>query len=169
MPGTEELLSATMDHQMNVAEFNVRKFITSAVDGMDLGDYAGVVQELTKVVDDIERETGAPLDADNEKGWDSLRKKVEVGASLPSAQFWCLSLAMCLHVAHDGRYCHILLRSLVLICAPLTALCYTAAAASAMSTRVWDQDDALLYALLLCALLTIVGPVAGHSEAAWAG
>lgn len=77
MPGTEELLSATMDHQMNVAEFNVRKFITSAVDGMDLGDYAGVVQELTKVVDDIERETGAPLDADNEKGWDSLRKKVE--------------------------------------------------------------------------------------------
>ena len=81
MPGAEEILSATMDHQMNVAGFNVRKFIGTAVDGVDLGPYQAVVEELSKAVDEIERETGAPLDMENEKGWDSLKTKVDVSAS----------------------------------------------------------------------------------------
>ena len=68
-----------MDHQMNVAGFNARKFIGSAIEGIELGPYQEVVQELSKAVDDIERETGAALDSGNEKGWDSLKKKVEVG------------------------------------------------------------------------------------------
>ena len=78
IPGVEAALSATMDYQMNVAGFNVRKFIGSAVDGIELGQYAGVVEEISKAVDEIERETGAPLDSGNDKGWDSLRKRVEV-------------------------------------------------------------------------------------------
>ena len=78
MPGAEEIITATLDHQMNVANFNVRKFIDSATDGVELGPYQAVVQELSKAVDDIERETGIPLDGDNDKGWDTLKKRVEV-------------------------------------------------------------------------------------------
>lgn len=78
MPGAEEILSSTMDHQMNVAGFNVRKFIGTAIEGIDLGPYAPVVEEISKAVDEIERETGAPLDGDNDKGWESLKKRVEV-------------------------------------------------------------------------------------------
>ena len=78
MPGAEDILSATLDHQMNVAGFNVRKFIGTAVEGIELGPYQDVVAELSKAVDEIERETGAPLDQENDKGWESLKKKVEV-------------------------------------------------------------------------------------------
>ncbi|KAK9800767.1 hypothetical protein WJX73_009607 [Symbiochloris irregularis] len=77
MPGVEETLSATLDYKMSVARYNVRKFISAATEGVELGEYAGVVAEVSKAVDEIEKETGAPLDASNDQGWDNLRKRLE--------------------------------------------------------------------------------------------
>ncbi|BDA44807.1 probable ATP synthase 24 kDa subunit, mitochondrial [Coccomyxa sp. Obi] len=77
MPPMYEVVGATLSYQLKVARGNVRKFLTSATEGVDLGDYSVVVDEMLKAVDDIEAKTGAPLDASNEKGWKELQKRVE--------------------------------------------------------------------------------------------
>jgi hypothetical protein len=79
MPPVDEVVGATLNYKLRVARGNVRKFLTSATEGVELGKYSEVVEEITKAVDEIEAQTGAPLDASNEKGWKTLQKRVEVG------------------------------------------------------------------------------------------
>ena len=88
MPPAEQVINATLDYQMSVSGYNVRKFINTAVEGMDLGPYGSVVEELTKAVDEIEQQTGAPLDGDNDKGWDSLKTKIEVNLFVLGGFAW---------------------------------------------------------------------------------
>lgn len=83
MPEVDELVGATLNYKLRVARGNVRKFLASATEGVELGKYADVVEEIEKAVDEIEAQTGAPLDASNEKGWKSLQKKVEVRRRTP--------------------------------------------------------------------------------------
>jgi len=82
MPPVDELVGATLNYKLRVARGNVRKFLASATEGMELGKYSQVVEEIMAAVDDIEAKTGAPLDASNEKGWKTLQKRVEVRHSL---------------------------------------------------------------------------------------
>ena len=49
MPSIEDVISAGLDHKMALAGYNARKFLALAQDGVELGDYKGVVQELGKV------------------------------------------------------------------------------------------------------------------------
>ena len=49
MPSIEDVISAGLDHKMALAGYNARKFLSLAQEGVELGDYKGVVQELGKV------------------------------------------------------------------------------------------------------------------------
>ena len=49
MPSIEDVISAGLDHKMALAGYNARKFLALAQDGVELGTYKGVVQELGKV------------------------------------------------------------------------------------------------------------------------
>ena len=49
MPSMEEVISAGLDHKMAMAGYNVRKFLSLAQDGVDLGSYKGVVDQVSQV------------------------------------------------------------------------------------------------------------------------
>lgn len=83
------MVGATLNHKLRVAHGNVRKFLAAATEGVELGAYAGVVQQIYAAVEDIEAKTGAPLDASNDKGWKALQKRVEVRASPRARQRHC--------------------------------------------------------------------------------
>ena len=80
MPEVDEVVGATLNYKLKVARGNVRKFLASATEGVQLGAYADVVDKILAAVDEIEEKTGAPLDAANEKGWKTLAKRVEVSS-----------------------------------------------------------------------------------------
>ena len=48
MPSIEDVISAGLDHKMAMAGYNARKYLTLAQEGVDLGGYKGVVDELGK-------------------------------------------------------------------------------------------------------------------------
>ena len=82
MPEVDDVVGATLNYKLRVARGNVRKFLESATEGVQLGQYGEVVTKILAAVDEIEEKTGAPLDAANEQGWKTLAKKVEVRATL---------------------------------------------------------------------------------------
>ena len=82
MPEVDDVVGATLNYKLRVAHGNVRKFLESATEGVQLGQYSDVVTKILAAVDEIEEKTGAPLDAANEQGWKTLAKKVEVRAQL---------------------------------------------------------------------------------------
>ena len=82
MPEVDDVVGATLNYKLRVARGNVRKFMESATEGVQLGEYSEVVTKILAAVDEIEKKTGAPLDAANEQGWKTLAKKVEVRAAM---------------------------------------------------------------------------------------
>ncbi len=82
MPEVDDVVGATLNYKLRVARGNVRKFLESATEGVQLGQYGEVVTKILAAVDEIEEKTGAPLDAANEQGWKTLAKKVEVRVTL---------------------------------------------------------------------------------------
>ena len=89
MPEVDDVVGATLNYKLRVARGNVRKFLESATEGVQLGQYADVVKKILAAVDEIEEKTGAPLDAVNEQGWKTLAKKVEVRATLVATRHTC--------------------------------------------------------------------------------
>ena len=79
MPEVNDLVGATLNYKLKVAQGNVRKFLASATEGVQLGQYADVVDKILAAVDEIEKKTGAPLDEANKDGWKALTTKIEVG------------------------------------------------------------------------------------------
>ena len=49
MPSMEEVISAGLDHKMAMAGYNVRKFLSLAQEGVDLGSYQGIVDQVGQV------------------------------------------------------------------------------------------------------------------------
>ena len=78
MPEVNDLVGATLNYKLKVAQGNVRKFLASATEGVQLGAYSDVVDKILAAVDEIEKKTGAPLDEANKEGWKALTTKVEV-------------------------------------------------------------------------------------------
>jgi hypothetical protein len=70
MPDVEAVISAELDYKLAVAGADVRKFVASAVEGLELtGPLGDAVPDLIAAVDEAERASGRPLDAANDKGW----------------------------------------------------------------------------------------------------
>ena len=85
MPEVNDLVGATLNYKLKVAQGNVRKFLASATEGVQLGAYSDVVDKILAAVDEIEKKTGAPLDEANKEGWKALTTKVEVSQAHMSA------------------------------------------------------------------------------------
>ena len=89
MPEVNDLVGATLNYKLKVAQGNVRKFLASATEGVQLGQYSDVVDKILAAVDEIEKKTGAPLDEANKEGWKALTTKVEVREAHMSAGYTC--------------------------------------------------------------------------------
>ena len=77
MPPMEEAFSATLDYQLQLSGGNVRKFLTSATEGVDLGEQAEVVNALFAALDKVESSAG-PVDPSNEKALKAFEKEAQV-------------------------------------------------------------------------------------------
>eukprot|EP00887_Chlorella_sp_A99_P006295 scaffold3.g6295.t1 len=77
MPDVEEVIDAELEYKFASAGYDIRKFVLSALEGLELGPAAGVLNELLGAVDEAERASGAPLDAANDKGWAVLTQRIE--------------------------------------------------------------------------------------------
>lgn len=91
MPEVNDLVGATLNYKLKVAQGNVRKFLASATEGVQLGQYSDVVDKILAAVDEIEKKTGAPLDEANKEGWKALTTKVEVRQAHMSVGCTCMS------------------------------------------------------------------------------
>ena len=49
MPSIEDVISAGLDHKFAMAGYNARKYLSLAQEGVELGSYKGVVDQLGKV------------------------------------------------------------------------------------------------------------------------
>lgn len=76
MPDVEQLYAAELEYKKACAGSDLRKFITSALDDVELGDLEGARAELLAAVDAAETQSGAPLSPANTKGWSVLSSKL---------------------------------------------------------------------------------------------
>lgn len=75
MPAVEEVIDAELEYKFACSGYDVRKFVAAALEGME-GSMDGASRDLLAAVEAAERESGAPLDSDNDKGWAVLSAKV---------------------------------------------------------------------------------------------
>ena len=71
-----------MDFDLECSGYNVRQFLgTFAAQGTldDMGN--AVMSDILALVDEVEQQTDAVLDAENEEGWELFQKKVGVRAN----------------------------------------------------------------------------------------
>ncbi len=73
MPDMEEVIGADLTYKFMVANYDIRKFVLSALDGLKLEGMEALPKELLSAVDEAERATGRALDAENEQGWEVRR------------------------------------------------------------------------------------------------
>lgn len=76
-----------MDYDLECSGFNVRQFLARVSTHGELGELGNdVMTDILAAVDDIETDTDAILDADNEPGWDSFQTKISVRSAAHSAR-----------------------------------------------------------------------------------
>lgn len=69
MPDVEEVIDAELNYKFACSEYDIRKFVASALEGLKLDAMDGIGSELLAAVDEAEKASGRTLDADNDKGW----------------------------------------------------------------------------------------------------
>jgi molecular chaperone GrpE (heat shock protein) len=75
VPPMTEVLDAHLDYHLACSGYNVRQFLTAALEDRDTEEYGDVVNELLQAIDQIEGQTGAVLDGDNEEGFQMLAQR----------------------------------------------------------------------------------------------
>lgn len=76
VPPPEGIWNATLNYKHRVAGGDPQKFLTSALEGIDPGEFTGYVADLEAAIAETEAANG-PLTADNKKGWAALSTKVD--------------------------------------------------------------------------------------------
>lgn len=77
MADYEDVLNAQMDYAFACAGYDVRKFVTSVLDDLELsGNLTAVAKETLAAVEEAETASGRELDATNDKGWAALTKRI---------------------------------------------------------------------------------------------
>lgn len=84
-----EVAEARMDFDLECSGYNVRQFLGSfsAQGTLDAMGNA-VMSDILALVDEVEQQTDAVLDGDNEEGWELFQKKVGVCAQSPANVFF---------------------------------------------------------------------------------
>lgn len=78
MPDYEDVIGAELDYAFACAGQNVRKFVGSVLEDMQLGggSLEGVGAEVAAAVEEAEAASGRELDAGNDKGWALLAQRI---------------------------------------------------------------------------------------------
>ena len=77
-----EVADARMEYDLECSGYNVRQFLGTFSAQGTLGEIGStVMSDILAVVDDIEQQTDAVLDGDNEEGWELFQTKVAVSTS----------------------------------------------------------------------------------------
>lgn len=78
MADYEEVLDAQMDFAFACAGYDVRKFVDSVLEDLDVsgGPLDGIAKEIVAAVQEAEASSGRELDASNDKGWAALGQKI---------------------------------------------------------------------------------------------
>lgn len=90
IPPVEDVIGATLDHQLACSGGSVRGFLQSATEGVSLGKQSEVLAKVYAALDRVEAQSG-PAEAGNEAGLKALEREVQVrGDSLhsPSGAGW---------------------------------------------------------------------------------
>lgn len=70
-----------MEYDLECSGYNVRQFLGTVSTQGTLGELGNaVMSDILAVVDEVEQQTDAVLDGDNEEGWELFRQKVGVRA-----------------------------------------------------------------------------------------
>lgn len=77
MPDVEEVIDAELNYKFAVAGYDIRKFVSSALEGLKLDGMDGLAGELLGAVAEAEKASGRGLDAENEQGWQVLTSRLE--------------------------------------------------------------------------------------------
>ncbi len=81
-----EVVDARMEYDLECSGYNVRQFLGTISGQGTLGEFGhAVMEDILALVSEVEQETDAVLDADNEEGWEMFQEKVAVSLDLPRA------------------------------------------------------------------------------------
>ncbi|DBB10027.1 TPA: hypothetical protein ACH3X3_001616 [Trebouxia sp. C0006] len=72
-----EVADARMEYDLECSGYNVRQFLGTISGQGTLGEFGhSVMQDILALVTEVEQETDAVLDADNEEGWEMFQERV---------------------------------------------------------------------------------------------
>lgn len=78
-----EVADARMEYDLECSGYNVRQFLGTISGQGTLGEFGhAVMKDLLELVTEIEQETDAVLDAENEEGWEMFQERVAVSLDL---------------------------------------------------------------------------------------
>jgi len=75
LPEMDELMGATLNHQMKLSGGNMRKFLHEATEGVDLGQQEDILLKVNAALDKIEESSG-PVTIDNPKALAAFQSEV---------------------------------------------------------------------------------------------
>ena len=74
-----EVADARMEYDLECSGYNVRQFLGTISGQGTLGDFGhAVMEDILALVTEVEQETDAVLDAENEEGWEMFQERVAV-------------------------------------------------------------------------------------------
>ena len=77
MADYEDVLNAQMDYAFACAGYDVRKFVSSVLEDLELsGHLDAAAKETLAAVEEAEASSGRELDGTNDKGWATLTQKI---------------------------------------------------------------------------------------------
>lgn len=76
IPPPEGIWRALLNYKARVAKGDPRKFLAAALEGVDVGPYSALLEELEGAITQAEAEHGS-LELSNKKGWDAFAKKID--------------------------------------------------------------------------------------------
>jgi len=99
-----EVADARMEYDLECSGYNVRQFLGTISGQGTLGEFGhAVMADILALVTEVEQETDAVLDADNEEGWEMFQEKVAVSLDLLRAIVVCATSGV--HNARSQKHC----------------------------------------------------------------
>lgn len=145
-----EVADAKMEYDLECSGYNVRQFLGTISGQGALGELGHTVMEdILQVVEEIEQETEAVLDGENEEGWELFQSRVGV-CHAPGATIWPCDLHGNVGLPADWQW----------ICQSLLCLSFLATLNTQCKQHQCSMDGAVPKAMTCTAF-------AGHWQEAW--
>lgn len=76
LPEIDERINAELEYKLRVSRQNARRFVSSALEGVELGpEMSGVIDQVQQAITEIEAKVG-PITQANKEGWRQLSARV---------------------------------------------------------------------------------------------